>query len=65
MRTQPADIIEKLEADNPDWQKKQSLQEALKKDSDEFSKDVKMALDPTCLPVWCKASLRESQKSTD
>ena len=46
MRTQPQEIIDKLEADNSRLAKEAVLQEAMEEGLDEFFEGVKMALDP-------------------
>src|SRR6056300_2110396 len=46
MRTQPQEIIAKLEADNSRLAKEQIIQEAMQEGLDEFFEGVKMALDP-------------------
>tara|TARA_B100000900_G_scaffold302747_1_gene261289 strand:+ start:842 stop:2161 length:1320 start_codon:yes stop_codon:yes gene_type:complete len=46
MRTQPQDIISKLEADNSRLAKEAVLQEAMAEGLDEFFEGVRMALDP-------------------
>ena len=46
MRTQPQDIIKKLEADNSRLAKEAVLLEAMEEGLDEFFEGVKMALDP-------------------
>ena len=46
MRTQPQDIIEKLEADNSRLAKEAVIEQAMTESLDEFFEGVKMALDP-------------------
>ena len=46
MRTQPQEIIAKLEADNSRLAKEQVIQEAMEEGLDEFFEGVRMALDP-------------------
>ena len=46
MRTQPQEVIAKLEADNSRLAKEAVLQEAMEEGLDEFFEGVKMALDP-------------------
>ena len=46
MRTQPQDIIEKLEADNSRLAKEAVIEQAMNEGLDEFFEGVKMALDP-------------------
>ena len=46
MRTQPQDIIERLEADNSRLAKEQVILEAMEEGLDEFFEGVTMALDP-------------------
>jgi|TARA_B110000438_G_scaffold30499_1_gene29829 DNA ligase 1 len=46
MRTQPQEIIDRLEADNSRLAKEQIIQEAMEEELDEFFKGVRMALDP-------------------
>ena len=46
MRTQPQDVIAKLESDNSRLAKEQIIQEAMQEGLDEFFEGVKMALDP-------------------
>ena len=46
MRTQPQDIIEKLEADNSRLAKEAVIEQAMTEGLDEFFEGVKMALDP-------------------
>ena len=46
MRTQPQDIIKKLEADNSRLAKEQVILEAMEESLDEFFEGVRMALDP-------------------
>ena len=46
MRTQPQEIIKRLEADNSRLAKEQVLQTAMEEGLDEFFAGVKMALDP-------------------
>ena len=54
MRTQPQEIIRKLEADNSRLAKEAVIQSAMEEGLDEFFEGVKMALDP-CY-IWCKTS---------
>jgi DNA ligase-1 len=51
MRTQPQDVITKLEADNSRLAKEAVLLEAMQEGLDEFFEGVTMALDPlvTCI----------------
>ena len=46
MRTQPQEIIAKLEADNSRLAKEEVIVEAMEEELDEFFEGVKMALDP-------------------
>jgi len=46
MRTQPQEIISKLEADNSRLAKEQVILEAMEEGLDEFFEGVRMALDP-------------------
>ena len=46
MRTQPQDVIAKLEADNSRLAKEEVIVEAMEEELDEFFEGVKMALDP-------------------
>ena len=46
MRTQPQDVIKKLEADNSRLAKELVLADAMQEGLDEFFEGVKMALDP-------------------
>ena len=46
MRTQPQEVIERLEADNSKLAKQAILQEAMQEGLDEFFEGVRMALDP-------------------
>ena len=46
MRTQPQDIIARLEADNSKLAKQAILKEAMEEGLDEFFEGVRMALDP-------------------
>ena len=46
MRTQPQDVIAKLEADNSRLAKEQVILEAMEEGLDEFFEGVRMALDP-------------------
>jgi len=48
MRTQPQDIIKKLEADNSRLAKEAVILEAMNEGLDEFFEGIKMALDPLC-----------------
>ncbi|MGB1077847.1 MAG: ATP-dependent DNA ligase, partial [Bdellovibrionales bacterium] len=46
MRTQPQEIIARLEADNSRLAKEQVILEAMEEGLDEFFEGVRMALDP-------------------
>ena len=46
MRTQPQEIIEKLEADNSRLAKEAVIEQAMQEGLDEFFEGVRMALDP-------------------
>ena len=48
MRTQPQEIIKKLEADNSRLAKEAVILEAMNEGLDEFFEGIKMALDPLC-----------------
>ena len=48
MRTQPQEIIARLEEDNSRLAKEQVILEAMEEGLDEFFEGLKMALDPLC-----------------
>ena len=62
MRTQPQEIITKLEADNSRLAKEAVIQEAMEQGLDEFFEGVPCVLDPC--NFWSKTSTRSNSRRT-